>query len=205
MTLRRIGGSDISKLLGVSKYGNSADVYLRIVEGLEDEWNPRMERGAAVEPELRAYGQQMLSLELEGAASDVHAAKDHDFAWAQVDDLARWQGMPVTVDYKSQSSFARGWGAPHTDEVPELYLAQMRWELMCTDRELGLIVVGFGSDAPPPTIFNIHNVVPYQIERDGVWESHAVAVAKEFWTEHVLPRRAPSIKPIGKKKVKSHG
>lgn len=200
---RRIGGSDIAKLLGISRYGNEADVYLRIVEDVEDEWNPMMERGAAVEPELRAFGQRVLGLELEEPESDYHKHPGLEFAGAQIDDLARWQGMPVCVDYKSQSRWAKGWGPEGSDVVPEHIRAQVTWELLCADRELGLLVVGFGEDAPPPSLFILANVITYQIQRDGPFESLCVATAREFWQRHVFPRVPPAIKPIGKKAKKS--
>lgn len=197
---RRIGGSDIPKLLGISSYGNARDVYDRVVLGEELEWSPVMERGAAVEPELRAYGQNFLGLELEDCESDYHAHPELEFAGAQIDDIARFGGMPVVVDYKSQSRWAKGWGAMGTDEVPEHIRAQMTWELLCSGRELGLLVVGFGGDCPPPALFNIANVVTYEIERDERFESYCVQVAKEFWSAHVLPRKAPDLKPLGKKR-----
>lgn len=196
---RRIGGSDIAKLAGVSKYGNAADVYARVVLGEEAEWNPRMERGAAVEPELRAFGQRFLGLELEDVESDIHVAKHVDFAHAQVDDIARWNGLPVAVDYKSQSVFAKGWGPEGSDEVPEQYRIQMAWELMCSDRELGLLVVGFGQDAPPPALFVVANVITYQLQRDGVFESYLLETARTFWTDNVMRRVPPDMKPLGKK------
>jgi len=201
--MRRIGGSDIPKLLGVSKYGNAMDVYQRIVLELEEEWNPRMERGAAMEPVLRAHAQRVLGVELEETESDVHSHPGVDFAWAQVDDLARWQGIPVAVDYKSQTVWRKGWGAPETDEVPEDIRAQVAWELACTDREVGLLVVGFGEDVDGPEIFNLHTVQPYVVQREPVFESYCLQVAREFWTRHVLPRVPPEVQPIGKKKRKA--
>lgn len=197
---RRIGGSDIAKLLGLSPYGNAADVYLRIVEGVDSEWNPAMERGAAIEPVLRAHGQRVLGLELEEAASDYHEHPTLAFARAQVDDVARWKGLPVAVDYKTQSRWAKGWGPDGSDVVPEHLRAQMAWELLCTDRELGLLVVGFGDDAPAPEFFMLSHVLTYQVPRDGLFESCCLAVARDFWESHVLPRVPPSIKPIGGKK-----
>lgn len=199
---RRIGGSDIAKLLGLSKYGNAADVYARVVLGQEDEWSPVMERGAAVEPELRAYGQRGLGLELEDCESDYHVHPTLEFAGAQVDDIALWNGLPVAVDYKSQSRWAKGWGCEGSDEVPEHIRAQVTWELLCTGRELGLLVVGFGDDAPPPVLFTVSHVVSYQIQRDELFERYCVLVAQTFWSEHVLPRRAPDLKPLGKKRSK---
>lgn len=201
--MRRIGGSDIAKLLGVSRYGNAADVYLRIVEGLEDEWNYRMERGTMFEPVLRAHGQNFLGLELDDVESDYHDHPELEFARAQIDDLARWNGLPVAVDYKTQSRWAKGWGAEGSDDVPEMLRAQLAWELLCSDRPLGLLVVGFGEDAPEPVTFSMSHVVTYQVERCPQFESYCVAVAREFWERHVLLRTPPPMKPLGKKKAKS--
>jgi hypothetical protein len=193
----------VPKLLGISKYGNAMDVYQRIVEGLEDEWKPVMERGAAVEPELRAFGQNHLELEVEDVASDYHDHPTLEFARAQIDDLARLHGMPVCVDYKSQSRWAKGWGARDSDDVPESIRAQLAWELLCADRDLGVLVVGFGDDAPPPVIFSVSHVVTYQVERCPHFESYCVEVAREFWFRHVLPGVPPPMKALGKKAKKS--
>lgn len=201
--MRRIGGSDIGKLLGLSRYGNAADVYLRIVEDQDDAWNANMERGAAVEPELRGIAQRMMGLELEDCASDYHSHPALDFAWAQIDDLARWRGLPLVVDYKSQSRWAKGWGAAESDCVPPHIHAQVGWEMACADRDVGMVFVGFGDDAPPPQIFSITHVVPYVIERDEQFEGLMVSTARDFWNRHILPRVPPSIKPLGKKQAKA--
>jgi hypothetical protein len=139
---------------------------------------------------------------MESTESDYHDHPTLPFARAQIDDLARWDGMPVAVDYKSVSRWAKGWGAPGTDEVPESINAQLAWEMACADRELGLLVVGFGEDAPPPAIFHVSNVVHYQVQRCPVFESYCVAVAREFYEAHVLTRVPPAMKPLGKGKVK---
>lgn len=199
---RRIGGSDIAKLLGISKYGNAGNVYQRVVEGIEEGWNPLMERGAAVEPELRAYGQRMFGLELEDVASDYFDHPTFPFARAQIDDVARLEGVPVCVDYKSQNRWAKGWGPEGSDEIPAHIHAQIAWEMLCADRELGLLVVGFGDDVPGPEMFHVANIITYQIQRDPQFESVCVETAREFWEKHVIPRVPPSIQPMGKSKRK---
>jgi putative phage-type endonuclease len=198
--MRRIGGSDIGKLLGLSPYGGPAEVYDRIVDGVEAEWNDRMARGAACEPELRAYGQRILRLELDDYASDIAVHPGVEFAHAQIDDRAHLRGVPVAVDYKTQSTFAKGWGPDGSDEVPEHYRAQMAWELACCDRDLGLFVVGYGTDLPPPRLFDISNVCTYHIQRDGVFESYCLDVARDFWIKHVIPRVPPAATPKKEKR-----
>lgn len=188
---RKLGGSDIPKLLGLSPYGGPLEVYERVVLGVEAPWNPKMERGAAVEPVLRAFAQNHMGIEVEETESDYHDHPTHEFARAQIDDLAVYGGLKTAVDYKSVSRWSKGWGAPHTDQIPELIRAQVAWELLCSDRELGIVVAGFGDDAPPPNIFNISHVVPYEIERCPHFESYCVAVAREFWETHVLTQTPP--------------
>jgi predicted phage-related endonuclease len=202
LAMRRLGGSDIAKLLGISPYGGPLEVYERIVLGVEAEWNPRMERGTMFEPVLRALGQRILGIEVEDAESDYWDHPEWEFARAQIDDVARWNGLRVAVDYKTVSRFAKGWGPDGTDVVPAHIHAQMAWELSCCDRELGLLVAGFGDDVPAPEVFNMSHVLTYQVQRDPLFESHLRAVAKEFWETHVLPCVPPN-KTTGKRKRKS--
>lgn len=198
---QRIGGSDIAKLLGLSKYGGPLEVYQRIVGGAQDEWSRPMERGAAVEPVLRAHGQRMFGLELEELPSDYIYSPEHEFARAQIDDLARWNGVPVVVEYKSQSQFARGWlHGEAGDVIPEGYEPQVGWELMCTGRALAIVVVGFGQDTPSGD-FDIHNVNLYEVQREPEFEAYCLHVAKEFWERHILRRVPPAIQPYKKRRA----
>lgn len=200
---RRIGGSDIAKLLGLSKYGGPLEVYRRIVEGVEDEWSPAMERGAAMEPVLRAHGQR-LGLGLEDIPGDGYVdSPEHAFARAQIDDLARWKGVPVVVEYKSQSQWARGWlhGADG-DSIPESYAAQVAWQLMCTGREMAVAVVGFGQDTEDvPGGFDLHTIQHYEVQREPEFEAYCLLVAREFWESHVLRRVPPVIQPQKKRRA----
>lgn len=193
--LRRIGGSDIAKLLGLSRYGGPLDVYNRIVEGTDGEWSPAMERGAYMEPVLRANGQRLLGLELEEVPSDYVRSAQHEFAHAQIDDLAHYKGVPVVVEYKSQSQYARGWlHGKDGDVIPEGYAPQVAWQLMCTERELAVVVVGFGQDTKDGD-FELHNVTHYEVQREPEFEAHCLLVAREFWENHVLRRVPPLPEP----------
>jgi len=199
--MRRIGGSDIAKLLGLSKYGGPREVYARIVEGVEDAWNAPMERGAYMEPVLRAHGQRLLGWELEDVASEYVDCRQHEFARAQLDDLARWKGAPVVVEYKSQSQYARGWlHGSEGDVIPEGYAAQVAWQLMCTERELAVVVVGFGQDTKDGG-FSLSNVTHYEVQREPEFEAYCLLVAKEFWEQHVLRRVPPVTQPRNKRRV----
>lgn len=195
--IRRIGGSDIAKLLGLSRYGGPFEVYQRIVEGVEEEWNAPMMRGAAMEPVLRAHGQRLLGLELEDTPEEGYLdSAEHPFARAQIDDLARWRGMPIVVEYKSQSRYARGWlHGPHGDVIPMGYAAQVAWQLMCAERELAIVVVGFGQDTKDGE-FELHNLASFEVYREPEFEADCLHVAREFWEKHVIRRVPPDSKPV---------
>lgn len=203
---QRIGGSDIAKLLGLSSYGGPPEVYDRIINGIDTPWNPILARGAAMEPVLRAHGQRLLGLELEDSDSDYVDSAEHDFARAQLDDIARWQGMPVVVEYKSQNQWARGWmHGEDGDVIPKGYAAQVAWQLMCSGRELALVVVGFGEDTKGPDGkpdggFDMHSVTHYEVQRDPEFEAYCLLVAREFWEQHVIRRVPPISKPVKKKR-----
>jgi len=189
MTPRRIGGSDIAKLLDLSRHGGPLEVYRRIIGEELDEWSPAMERGAAMEPVLRAHGQRLAGLELEDLPSESGylESPEHPFAHAQIDDLARWRGVPVVVEYKSQSVFAPGWRHDESgDVIPAGYAAQVAWQLMCAQRELAIVVVGFGKDTDDGG-FDLHNIVTFEVPREPEFEAYCVHVAKTFWEGHVLP------------------
>jgi predicted phage-related endonuclease len=202
--MRRIGGSDIAKLLGLSRYGGEREVYQRIVEGVDTEWNAVMARGTMMEPVLRAEGQRLLGLELETVESDYVESAEHEFAHAQIDDLARWQGQPVVVEYKSQSQFAPGWlHGTDGDEIPAGYAAQVAWQLMVTGRELALVVVGFGQDVKATGDFELSNVTSYEVQRDEQFEAYCLHVARTFWEQHVLRLVPPVSQPLKKKRKAS--
>lgn len=216
MSPRRLGGSDIAKLLGVSRYGNAADVFLRSVEGVDDLWKPVMVRGKKEEPRLRLIASEKMALEIEDRSwntyrpepdyteNDYHAHPDFEFAHAQIDDLATWRGLSVTVDYKTQNLFARKrWGKDGSGDIPESQRPQAAWGMSCTDRELAIWVVGFGLDNKETGAFDLDHVSIFQIERDLTFESRCIETADIFWVEHVKPRVRPAMRPLGKKERKA--
>jgi predicted phage-related endonuclease len=205
--MRRIGGSDIAKLCGLSKYGNARDVFDRIVLGLESPVGPLANRGKVFEPVCRAHAQNHLGVVLDPHCGvdgeDYYQHPHHEFAHAQIDDLAHWFGAPVVVDYKTVNRWSRkyGWGKPGSGDVPEHYRAQVAWGMACTDRDRAIVVAAFGEDLKTPELFAIEEMATYEIERCPEFESYLLGVANEFWERHVIPGVPPDVKPIGKNKV----
>lgn len=208
--LRRIGGSDISKLLGWSSYGGPPEVFDRCVLGIEKrQKNPRAaSRGLRMESPLRSVAAERFGFEIVphsgvGPNADYYEHPDNDFAHAQIDSLAFWGGRPVIIDFKSQNIWAqRLWGPDGSDVVPNSIHAQVTWGMSCLDVDLAVLVVGFGVDVEGPEVFQLSHVVTYFVERDPVFESYCLSVGKEFWVSHVLPGVRPN-KTTGSKRKAS--
>jgi predicted phage-related endonuclease len=200
--IRRLGGSDIPKLLGISPYGGPLEVYRRCVLGIEEPAGPGAKRGVLMEPILRAHGQEGLGLKLETRASDYHEHPELDFAWAQIDDVGTLEGRRACIDYKSQSIWAqKSWGPSGSDKMPEHIRAQVAWEMCCADIDFALVVTGFGVDNKETGAFDLDHISLYRLERCPQLESYCVAVARKFWLEHAIPG-VPPAKSTGKRKSK---
>lgn len=203
---RRIGGTDIGKLLGWSSYGGPPEVFDRCVLGLEGKRNSKTDRGLLMEPRLRAIAAARFGFEIEphcgvGENKDYYEHPDNDFAHAQIDSLATWKGRRVVLDFKSQNIFAqRYWGPDGSDRVPDSIHAQVAWGMACADRDLAVLVAGFGRDVDGPEVFDLSHVVTYFVEREPVFESYCLSVGREFWESHIRPGVRPASKSTGRKR-----
>jgi len=199
---RRVGATDVSAILGLSKWADALDVYERIVNGIERPWNKGMKRGFASEDTIRALAVERYGFKLQPRPGTVQS-KRWPWACASPDDLIETpQGLAV-VDYKSWSRWAaKSWGLEGTDQVPDAYLVQIHWQMAVCERPLGRLVVAFGEDAkgPPPT-FEIQWTNLYVFERDPAFEDQLGRAVETFWREHV-EKRIPPPRTL-KKKTKS--
>jgi len=200
---RLVGGSDVAKLLGLSPYGNAADVYERVVLGVEHPTTPIQLRGQVLEPVLRG----LLVAERPDwrrvtRADDYHAHPGLPLR-AQVDDVFGTPDGEVVVDYKSVSRWAKGYGEAGTDEVPEHYLVQLAVEMLCADTREAFLVCGFGDDDRKGGDFVLQRTATYRAMRDEALDAVIENAVNKFWAEHVQPRRAPDMKPWRGKKPRA--
>lgn len=202
---RRIGGTDISKLMGLNPYGGPLDVFERIVLGKDVVMNERMERGQREEPRIRR-----IFVERSGAVLAPHPGiiqhPEHVFATVSPDDFADIGFGELTVDYKSVSRWSiHKWGEEGSDEIPEHYALQLHWAMAVTGKPAACLFAAFGeditsTDAPP--CFEIVDTRAYWLTRDRELEAVLLDVADRFWTEHILTGVPPE--PTRKpKKTKS--
>ena len=187
---RRIGGTDIGKLLGVSAYGNAADVYARIVLGIDSPKNAAMARGIAVEPIIRErykaqHGAEMLQWV---SAPVIFDHEQYSYMTCSPDDVTT---ELVLCEYKSVSNWAeRSW----SEGPPIHYVLQCAHNLCVANLDVCHLYAAFGEDRADG--FAIGYCETYVIERDQELENTIIDACTQFWTDHVLPKVPPDLKPI---------
>ncbi len=188
--LRLIGGTDIGKLVGCSKYGGPESVYRRLRLGIEEPSNAKMERGTREEPVIRGKFVAAYGIVLEPHPGVV-THPTCEFATISPDDFCVYGDDPATVDYKSVSIWAaKQWGLPGTDNVPEHIDCQLRWAMACTNRNLGVVYASFGEDKDDGSFAHKWQAT-YFIRRDLEMEAMLLEAGRRFWTRHLLPGIPP--------------
>jgi putative phage-type endonuclease len=184
---RRIGATDASKLLGMSKYGGPLDVYNRIVLGIDTKSNPRMERGKKYEPEVRRRYVEQTGAELQQFVMPLIVEHpQHPFATCSPDDITV---DDVLCEYKTTSRWARGW-----EPVPVEYAIQVQWSLWVTGLERAHLYAAFGEDGDKtrPGEFFIERCQLYEMRRDDELAETFAEVGERFWRNHIIPRIPPT-------------
>lgn len=177
---RKIGGSTIPKVLGLSKWGTPLDAYLELrKEKLEPtETTEDQDRGNFLEPALREWAQKKTGMKFVKPDKTITYA---DWPWATYSPDGLAPGDDVVLEIKAPGIHTIGeWGAPGTDEVPADYLAQVMWGMMVTGRGKSIIAALIGGE-----------LRLYEVLRHAKLESEMLARAKVFVEQHVIPGVPP--------------
>jgi len=195
--IRKIGGSDISAILGMSRWKSAHSLYLHMVGELPPtEDNPAMERGRVLEPVVAgifAANHEEFGVEecgivenpeypfLIGSPDRVLLEPD-----AGMTRMITVSGLEIkTADATKMSE----WGDEETDEIPREYLLQTQWYCGLLGLPDWYVAVGFVK----PNSRKICGYREYRVEFDpelfGLMRQRAV----EFWETHVVPKVPPEI------------
>lgn len=205
-----IGGSEIAKIAGYSKYGSAFTVFNdKMGIGKKFKGNIHTVFGNRMEPLIREWiqedfkkstGVEMLTFEYPYMM--VH--KDIECFSANIDGLASfktnyryWENRDtgeikeipanklIGIEIKTASEFLKKMWAG--EEIPDEYYCQCQWYMGITGLEYFLIVYLLGKEVK-------WKVVPRnQDDIDFLFKA-----GKEFWTNNILPKIAPE--PTGLKK-----
>ncbi len=176
-----IGGTDAAKILGLSRFGGPADVYMEklglsapLVQTEVMEWGNRLEDAVATK-----YG-------------DVHGIRprkdkrvkrhpEHRWMLAHID---RWLPPDGLLDCKTTGLWSvNEWGEEGTDQIPNDYLLQGLHYLGVTDGsyiDFALLIAG-------------SKYREYRVERDEDMIEALIEREREFWFDHVLAKVPPPV------------
>lgn len=178
-----VGGSDISKIIGCSPYGDAFSLYLEKTGELDPlEIETKVQRrGKILEPAIIEMARDEGYALLPGRYASIDGSPHFR---AQIDATQGTDGGRFApVEIKSASEHTRGkWGPTGTDEAPTAYCAQLHWQMMAMDAPFGRIVALLGAD----------DLRVYTIERDPKIDEFLLAQAGEFW-QRVQERRPPDV------------
>lgn len=194
-TERRLGATDAAKLLGVSRYGNAADVYARVVLGLETPSTPAMDRGTRYEPVVRDLYKAEHSVELMQWVTRpvILQHPERDYLTASPDDVTVDGRL---VELKTVGGFSH---ASWRDGPPPDYIAQCIHGMLVGDLASCHLYAAFGEDVGSE--FRIDYCRTYLVERDAEFEALIIEACERFWFDCVVPRRPPDMAPLKGKRA----
>ena len=175
-----IGGSDIGAICGYNQYKTPLDVYLDKTDlHFKLEQNDRMTWGNLDEPAVATMYAMKTNKKIMEVDTQIFAK--YPWAFANIDRLIDDNGI---LECKiTERENARFWGEPGTDQIPDMYLAQVAWYAHIMDAPYVDIAVRIG----------LYDFRIYTYKRIPAFEEHLLKKGKEFWENHVIPRIPPAI------------
>jgi len=177
---RGIGGSDIGAILGLSRWRSPLDVYLdKIGEAEEQESSDAMYWGTILESVVadeyaRRTGSKVRKI------NAILAREDEPWRRASVDRLVI--GERKILECKTAGAhMCHEWGPDGSDEVPDVYRAQVAWYQHVLDHD----------DADLAVLIGGRDYRIYHLPRDRELERLIVSAADNFWLEHVRKKVPP--------------
>lgn len=177
-----ITGSEIGKLVGVSRFGGPISVYETHVLGINPDKTLAMELGGLVEtPICRLYARRTGNRVYR---TTTLVAANNPLCRATPDRLVYEQSSsdPIAVLEAKHSSWRdrKNWG-DGLDEISEEHVPQVTWEMAAAGLNRADVAVLFDKNE-----FKIYTVEFNQELFDGMYE-----LAERFWTDHILAKTPP--------------
>lgn len=168
-----LGGTDMPKILGVSRFGGPMDVFLEkrgltapLIETEAMTWGKLLE-----DPVAREYARKV-GRSVRRAA-DFLRHPEYPFLFSNIDRWSLKRGTPVRVlEVKTAGEFmSKDYGEEGSDQVPPDYLIQVMHYLSVTGKDVGDLAVLIGGQR--------HRV--FTIERDRELIEGMTEIANDFW------------------------
>jgi hypothetical protein len=172
--MKKVGGSDVAQIVGLSPYGSAYAVWERIMHGGERADTPALSRGRRLEPVVLDWYAEQTGRRLVRGVGLRDKTRPH---------------LRGSVEAKTAgASETHRWGDDGTDAIPSEYLCQTIWYL------------GFGRDVRvvgdevadvPALIAGDFRMYVVRFDADVYGELRDRV--ERFWVDHVLTGRPPDV------------
>jgi len=154
----KITASEIGIIIGVSPFSTPLELWKRKLGFiLDQEQNYAMKRGNDLEPMIR----NMVNESLErNFIPEVHICESLEWAMASLDGIDHEYKEILEIKTASQADHKEVCGG----NIPEKYLCQMQWQMMCSDCETGHYA-SYHMKTKDLVVFKIHRDDDYIINR----------------------------------------
>ena len=186
MDRRTIGGSKVAGILGISPWTTPYDVYLQIVEGVQQEPTEAMYWGTVIEEKIRLRYVALFGYCVKSSLPQVTHPL-YEFLTANLDGLV--DDLQAVLEIKMAND-DKDWGQPGTDQIPPYYLTQVVEYMAIMDLDLAIVVVLFGGN----------RLEIYRVHRDKELEGNIIEELCKFWTDHIEAKKPP---PQGNSKLRA--
>lgn len=171
-----VTGTDVARIVGISKWGGPLDVYAEKLGLVEDkEPTEYMEWGNRLEALIAEKYAEVTGVEVkkgEFLQDDIFGGTP-DYLWTN--------GLGG-LECKTASSFMKAeWGAEHTDEIPQAYFIQCQWYMHLTGVDRWDVAV----------LFDGRKFAIYNLEYRPMLVNELLKRARAFWNDHVVPQIPP--------------
>jgi len=188
---KKIGGSDVAAIVGVSPYAGPLSVWCRIVHGADSPDNAHTGRGRRLEPVVLDWYRETTGHLVEEGVRLRDPRRP--YVRGSLDAIASngpWN--PRVVEVKTANASQMGyWGDEGTDAIPPWYLAQVHFYLGF-GRETGVV----SDDVADVPALIAGDFRLYHVRHDAEVYAALSEAVDRFWVDHVLPRRPPEPTPL---------
>lgn len=193
MRMTGVTASEIAAVAGVSPYRDKFDVYLgKVGVSPPTEHSEAMKRGTYLESAIVAWAGDELGRHVSKAGRRQETVRhcEHPLVIATPDGLVHRGGKDTApeavLEAKSISwRSAYRWGEPGTDQVDDIYIPQVTWQMAATGLDHAIVAALLGDQ-----------LALYRVDYDAGLFEVLLDEAQRFWRNHVVPRKAPL--PTGK-------
>lgn len=167
---RGIGGSDVSAILGISRWKSAVGLWLEKTGQADDipKENEDVQWGNIMEPVIRKYFSEVMGRPV----IEVRAVLQHSeypFMLADIDGLTvDDEGNPAVLEVKTASEYKR---SEWENDIPVYYQTQVQHYLCVTGAEKAYVAVLIGGNS-----FRV-----YEMDADLEVHKMLIAVEREFW------------------------